>query len=155
MFNNCFVYVYFAAFKWVNYVVFFTVFFSGTYLFTAALFEICCKNMTKARSKSLLQQFILALFITKMKVEILHNTGKSNTKFYTCNKIVIDFDFGSSSESSFSAVCNRQFRAKISIISHQRTHQHILTPHNQRLRWSFSRLRDEPSSRWSLNRIIA
>ena len=32
-------------------------------------------------------------------------------------------------------------------ISHQRTHQHTWTPHNHRLRWPFSRLRDiEPSS---------
>ena len=53
---------------------------------------------------------------------------------------------GSSSESSFSeltcSICNRQFRAKI---SHQRTHQHTWIQPNQRLRWSFSHLRDEPS----------
>ena len=35
IFNNCFVYAHFSAFKWeiVNYFVIFTVFFSGTYLF--------------------------------------------------------------------------------------------------------------------------
>ena len=51
---------------------------------------------------------------------------------------------GWSSESSFSelpcSICNKQFTAKLGIISHQRTHQHTWTPHNQRLSWSFSRL---------------
>ena len=46
--------------------------------------------MTKGKiSKSLLQPFILVLFIAKVKVEILHK--KSNTKSY--NKTVTDFNF--------------------------------------------------------------
>ena len=64
---------------------------------------------------------------------------------------------GSSSESSLSelacSIFNRQFRANIGLISHQRTHQHRRTPHNQRLKWSFSCLRDEPSIYGTLNNL--
>ena len=43
------------------------------------------------------------------------------------------------------SIWNRQFRAKIGITSHQRTQQHTRTPHHQRLRWSISSMRDDPS----------
>ena len=66
-------------------------------------------------------------------------------------KIASCWEKGSSSESSISdltcSICNGQFRAIIGIINPQRTHQHTWTPHNQRLRWSFSRMRDEPSQK--------
>ena len=85
LFNNCFVYAHFSAFKWeiVNYFVLFYSLLLG-YIF------ICCwkckilwqkllhfmksvvKIMTKILSKSLLRPFTLVLFIAKVKVEILH-----------------------------------------------------------------------------------
>ena len=43
------------------------------------------------------------------------------------------------------SICNRQFRAKIGLYSHLRTHKHTLTPNIQELRWSFSVMRDEQS----------
>ena len=51
-----------------------------------------------------------------------------------------------SAQSEFTcSICNRQFRAKIGLYSHQRTHKHTLTPNIQELRWSFSVMRDEQS----------
>ena len=51
-----------------------------------------------------------------------------------------------SAQSEFTcSICNRQFRAKIGLYSHQRTHKHTETPNIQELRWSFSVLRDEQS----------
>ena len=51
-----------------------------------------------------------------------------------------------SAESEFTcSICNRQFRAKIGLYSHQRTHKHTYTPNIQNLRWSFSVMRDEQS----------
>ena len=41
------------------------------------------------------------------------------------------------------SISNRQFRAKIGINSHQRTHNHTQTLNIQDLRWSFSILKDE------------
>ena len=50
------------------------------------------------------------------------------------------------SESEFTcSICNRQFRAKIGILSHQRTHNHTRTLNIKDLRWSFLVLRDEQS----------
>ena len=49
----------------------------------------------------------------------------------------------SSAQSEFA--CNRQFRAKIGLYSHQRTHKHTNTHYIQDLRWSFSVMRDEQS----------
>ena len=52
-----------------------------------------------------------------------------------------------SAQSEFTcSICNRQFRAKIGLNSHQRTHKHTYTPNIQELRWSFSVMRDEQSS---------
>ena len=57
---------------------------------------------------------------------------------------------GSSSDSAQSeftcSICNRQFRAKIGLYSHQRTHKRSFTINIQDLRWSFSVMRDEQSS---------
>ena len=56
---------------------------------------------------------------------------------------------GSSSDSAQSeftcSVCNRQFRAKIGLYSHHRTHRHTLTLNIQDLKLSFSEMRDEQS----------
>ena len=43
------------------------------------------------------------------------------------------------------SICNRQFRAKIGLYSHQRTHRHTQTPNIYDLRWPFSVMRDEQS----------
>ena len=52
-----------------------------------------------------------------------------------------------SAQSEFTcSICNRQFRAKIGLYSHQRTHKHTQTPNIQELRWSFSVMRDERTS---------
>ena len=49
-----------------------------------------------------------------------------------------------SAQSEFTcSICNRQFRAKLGLYSHQRTHKYTLTPYIQDLRWSFSVMRDE------------
>ena len=57
---------------------------------------------------------------------------------------------GPSSDSAQSlftcSICNRQFRAKIGLYSHQRTHKHTYTPNIQDVRWSFSVMRDEQSA---------
>ena len=42
-------------------------------------------------------------------------------------------------------ISNRQFRAKIGLYIHQRTHKHTLTPNIQKLRWPFSVMRDGKS----------
>ena len=56
---------------------------------------------------------------------------------------------GPSSDSAQSeficSICNRQFRAKIGLYSHQRTHKHTYTPNIQDIRWPFSVVRDEQS----------
>ena len=69
-FNSCFVYAHVSAFKWeiVNYFVFFTVFFWGTYLFAAdsakyhdknfyTLWNQVLKSMTKALKTRRLQAY--------------------------------------------------------------------------------------------------
>ena len=101
IFNNSF--ANFSAFKWeiVNYFVFFTVFFLGTYLFEVesgkyyninfcTLWNQLLKCITMALSETRRLQADFSNSITKVKVEILHK--KSNTKSY--NKTVIDFSFG-------------------------------------------------------------
>ena len=51
-----------------------------------------------------------------------------------------------STQSEFTcSICNRQFRAKIGLYSHQRTHKHTYTPNIQDLKWSFSVMRHEQS----------
>ena len=51
-----------------------------------------------------------------------------------------------SAQSEFTcSICNRQFRAKNGLYSHQRTHKHTYTPNMQDLRWSFSVMLDEQS----------
>ena len=49
-----------------------------------------------------------------------------------------------SAQSEFTcSICIRQFRDKIGLYSHQRTHKHTKTPTIQDLRWSFSVMREE------------
>ena len=51
-----------------------------------------------------------------------------------------------SAQSEFTcSICNRQFRAKIGLYCHQRTHKHAKTPNIQDLRLSCSVMRDEQS----------